>query len=148
MKRKRVTPVKEYCIACKLCELACLTAHSASQDLILAYTKERKEGLSGCKTVYERGPVALAMSCRHCEDPSCMAACISGALYKDPETGRTEYDPEKCVGCWSCVMSCPYGAIKRNTAAKKIVKCDLCKDRGEPACVAACPNQALIIEEY
>ena len=64
---KRVYPVKEYCIGCKLCELACLTVHSKSQDLIIAYTRERPEGLMSCKTVYDEGPVSVSLSCRHCE---------------------------------------------------------------------------------
>lgn len=146
---KRVYPNKDFCIGCHICELACLTAHSKSKDLILAYTVERGEsGLSSCKHVHEGGPTCVALSCRHCEEPSCVAACISGALQKDPETGRTVYDREKCVGCWSCLMACPFGAIARHPLEAKIVKCDLCHDRpGGPACVAACPNKALKQEE-
>jgi len=146
---KRVYPNKEYCIGCHLCELACITAHSKSKDLITAYREERVEcGLSSCKTVFEKGDTSVAISCRHCDEPSCVAACISGGLYKDPETGRTVYDREKCVGCWSCLMSCPYGAIRRHPLESKIVKCDLCEGREDgPACVAACPNLALKYEE-
>lgn len=146
---KRVYPDKEYCIGCHLCELACITAHSESKDLILAYTQERNEkGLSPCKRVFEKGDICVAISCRHCDEPSCVAACISGGLRKDPETGQTVYDRDKCVGCWSCLMACPYGAIRRHPVDNKIVKCDLCQDREEgPACVAACPNLALKYEE-
>jgi Fe-S-cluster-containing hydrogenase components 2 len=146
---KRVYPNKDFCIGCHICELACLTAHSKSKDLILAYTVERgQNGVSSCKHVHEAGPTCVALSCRHCDEPSCVAACISGALQKDPETGRTVYDREKCVGCWSCLMACPYGAIARHPLEQKIVKCDLCFDRpGGPACVAACPNKALKQEE-
>ncbi|WP_243546445.1 4Fe-4S dicluster domain-containing protein [Pseudodesulfovibrio tunisiensis] len=146
---KRVYPDKDYCIGCHLCELACLTAHSESKDLIIAYTEERaRDGLSPCKRVFEKGTVSVAISCRHCDEPSCVAACISGGLQKDPETGRTVYNRDKCVGCWSCLMACPYGAIRRHPTENRIVKCDLCADREEgPACVAACPNQALKFEE-
>lgn len=146
---KRVYPDKDYCIGCHICELACLTAHSQSKDLIVAYTLERgQSGASSCKHVHENGPTCVALSCRHCDEPSCVAACISGALQKDPETGRTTYDREKCVGCWSCLMACPFGAIARHPLENKIVKCDLCADRpGGPACVAACPNKALKQEE-
>lgn len=146
---KRVYPNKDFCIGCHICELACITAHSKSKDLILAYTVERgQNGVSSCKHVYEAGPTCVALSCRHCDEPSCVAACISGALQKDPESGRTVYDREKCVGCWSCLMACPYGAIARHPLEQKIVKCDLCFDRpGGPACVAACPNKALKQEE-
>jgi len=146
---KRVYPNKDFCIGCHICELACITAHSQSKDLILAYTVERgQNGVSSCKHVHEAGPTCVALSCRHCDEPSCVAACISGALQKDPETGRTVYNRDKCVGCWSCLMACPYGAIARHPLEQKIVKCDLCFDRpGGPACVAACPNKALKQEE-
>ena len=146
---KRVYPNKDFCIGCHICELACLTAHSKSKDLILAYTVERgQDGVASSKHVHEGGATCVALSCRHCDEPSCVAACISGALQKDPESGRTVYDREKCVGCWSCLMACPFGAIARHPLEQKIVKCDLCFDRpGGPACVAACPNKALKQEE-
>ena len=145
---KRVQTKKDVCIGCHLCEVACITAHSKSGDVVIAYNVEReRDGLTSCKNVYHDGPVCMALSCRQCKDPSCVTACISGALYKDSETGRTEYDEEKCVGCWSCVMACPFGAIKRHPRKEKIVKCDLCKDRETPACVEACPNQALLFED-
>jgi carbon-monoxide dehydrogenase iron sulfur subunit len=63
------------------------------------------------------------------------------------QTGRVIYDEEQCVGCWSCLMACGFGAIKRHPVKEKIVKCDLCPDRDVPACVAACPNEALVFEE-
>ncbi len=144
---KRVYPNKAFCIGCHLCEVACLTVHSKSQDVIVAHKQEKAAGLSPRKVVYQIGPACVALSCRHCAEPACVAACISGALSKDPDSGRTEYDEIKCVGCWSCVMSCPFGAIKRHPVKEKIVKCDLCKGRKMPACVEACPNRALKYEE-
>lgn len=143
---KKVFPRKEVCIGCHLCEIACLTAHSQSKDVIIAWTQERAEGLETCKTVVHKGSACVALSCRHCEEPICVAACISGALAKDAE-GRTTYDEEKCVGCWSCLMSCPFGAIKRHPVKEKIVKCDLCPGRDVPACVEACPNKALLLKD-
>lgn len=144
---KRVYPVKEVCIGCRLCEIACITAHSESGDVIIACTEERQAGLQPCKAVFEKGPVCVSLSCRHCDNPHCVSACISGALYKDKATGKTCYDPDQCVGCWSCLMACPFGAIRRNPAKKKIIKCDLCEGRHMPACVEACPNGALIFED-
>ncbi|CAM2057659.1 anaerobic carbon-monoxide dehydrogenase iron sulfur subunit [Desulfovibrionales bacterium] len=144
---KRVYPNKDMCLGCRICELACLTVHSKSKDLIIAYTEERSAGLISSKVVYENGSVCVALSCRHCENPMCVAACISGALYKDQTTGKIMYSREKCVGCWSCLMACPFGAIRRNSSEGKIIKCDLCAGQSMPACVKACPNAALTWEE-
>jgi carbon-monoxide dehydrogenase iron sulfur subunit len=45
-------------------------------------------------------------------------------------------------------MVCPYGAIHRNMADKKIAsKCDLCAGEEVPACVKNCPNEALVFED-
>jgi len=142
---KRVYPKEEVCIGCRLCEVACVVEHSRTKDVVKAFREETPG--SPRNLVEERGPVSFSLSCRHCDEPSCVAACISGALHKDPATGRVLYDEEKCVGCWSCVMSCPFGGIKQDVARMKIVKCDLCPGREVPACVAACPNRALIFED-
>jgi len=143
---RRVYPNKDVCIGCHICEVACLTAHSASQDVVIAANEETVTGLQPCKAVYDKGQISVALSCRHCDNPTCVSACISGALYKDQETGRTCYNEEQCVGCWSCLMACPYGAVRRNVTKGKIIKCDLCEGRDMPACVEACPNGALVFE--
>ena len=57
-------------------------------------------------------------------------------------------DEEKCIGCWMCVMVCPYGVVVPNSKTGKVAtKCDLCMERGTPACVEFCPNEALVYEE-
>ncbi|MGM0610686.1 MAG: 4Fe-4S dicluster domain-containing protein [Thermodesulfobacteriota bacterium] len=145
MKRVYVSP--QVCIGCKLCELACQLEHSESRDLILAVRDEEPLGLLPRNTVEENEWITASLNCRHCERPYCVQACISGALYKDRETGRVVYDEEQCVGCWSCLMACPYGAVKQHPLRNKIIKCDLCPDREIPACVSACPNNALEYRE-
>jgi carbon-monoxide dehydrogenase iron sulfur subunit len=57
-------------------------------------------------------------------------------------------DQDKCVGCYTCILSCPYGAILPSD--KGIVqKCELCIDNagGEPNCVKNCINHAIVFEE-
>jgi carbon-monoxide dehydrogenase iron sulfur subunit len=140
---KRVYPIEDVCIGCHLCEVACAVAHSASGDVVRAY---KVEGVKPRNIVEEARPVSFCLTCRHCEEPFCVAACISGALHKD-SSGRVAYEEARCVGCWSCVMACPHGAIRQDMARMKIIKCDLCPNLEIPACVAACPNRALVFEE-
>lgn len=97
--------------------------------------------------------------CHHCADAPCVASCPEGALYFDE--GRVAVKQERCIGCRSCVLACPYGAVdvvSQEGAAKLggltvesapkafLVKCDLCYDReGGPACVEACPTGGLMV---
>ena len=75
-----------------------------------------------------------------------MKSCISGAL--SIVDGAVMVDSSKCVGCFSCIMSCPYGALSRSEAGV-IQKCELCKKNefGMPLCVQGCPNKAIVYEE-
>ena len=52
------------------------------------------------------------------------------------------------MGCYTCVLVCPYGAL-RPSEEGPMEKCQLCLDSisGEPACVAGCPNRAIVFEE-
>ena len=81
--------------------------------------------------------------CHNCEEAPCVDACMPGARYKDTESGWTVTNYKKCVGCWMCVMSCPFGAIERIGAGRFASKCDGCIDEGTPKCVEACKKGAL-----
>ncbi|MHB0976737.1 MAG: 4Fe-4S dicluster domain-containing protein [Candidatus Aquicultorales bacterium] len=140
---KRVFANEAVCMNCHLCSVHCVTAHSRSGDIVKAHNREG--GLSRL-FVEERHPASFAFQCRHCDEPACAYACITGALTKSPE-GPVVYDKDKCVGCWTCVAACSYGGIRRDTVNRKILKCDLCEGMPEPACVANCPNRALVYEE-
>ena len=96
--------------------------------------------------VEEGGKINFAVSCRHCEDPLCVKSCITGALKK--EDGIITINQDKCVGCYTCILSCPYGAIMPSNSGV-VQKCELCTKNscGEPACVKACPNKAIVFEE-
>jgi carbon-monoxide dehydrogenase iron sulfur subunit len=86
--------------------------------------------------------------CRHCEEPDCVMACISGAMYKNRETGLVTYNQEQCASCYMCIMSCPYGVLKTDESTKGvIVKCDFCGERLSPRCVENCPNKAIYLME-
>ncbi|MEW5706120.1 MAG: 4Fe-4S dicluster domain-containing protein [Actinomycetota bacterium] len=142
---KRVYAKEKVCIGCRLCEIWCRTEHSKSKNIIKAHKKEFPRPMARV-LVEEAIPVSFAIQCRHCDEPACVESCITGALTKE-ESGRVAYNEAKCVGCWTCVLVCPYGAPQRDLARKKIAKCDLCPDRLIPACVEMCPNRALVYEE-
>jgi carbon-monoxide dehydrogenase iron sulfur subunit len=159
---KIIYPKEEVCMACRLCEVACITEHSKSKDAIKAYKKEKPTPLS--RTLVEEilPGLSVSVNCRHCSDAPCIEACITSAMHRKPD-GRVVVNEYKCVGCWMCVMACPFGVIKRNQynppvpplekggegglKVKLSSKCDLCPDRSVPACVEACPNRAMVYEE-
>ncbi len=133
------------CLGCRSCEIACAIAHSQSKDLFKAL-KEKALSLPR-KKVHKSGDKNFPVSCRHCEEHPCVDACMAGALVYDKDRGMVLHDEERCVGCWMCVMVCPYGAIRPNLATKIPIRCDKCMDEDEPACVSACPTGAIIYKE-
>lgn len=144
----RIYPREEYCIGCRLCEIHCIVQHSNSRDLIKAFKREGKGKLTKRIEVEESGHISFALQCRHCDDAPCITACLSGAMSRDERSGAVVHDAEKCIGCWTCILVCPFGAVRRSESEHRVVaKCDLCHHLEVPACVANCPNEALIMEE-
>jgi len=131
------------CLGCGSCEIACAVEHSKSKKLNKAI-EESPLPIKRRKAQFVMQGVAISTGCHHCEEAACVAACMSGAMYKDKKTGETKHDKDKCVGCWMCIMSCPFGVLAREKQEKIVVKCDLCADREVPACVEACPTGALL----
>jgi nitrate reductase beta subunit len=84
----------------------------------------------------------LPRICNHCANPSCVAACPSGALYKRGEDGIVLVNQDKCRGWRACVTACPYKKIYYNWKTGKSEKCILCYPRVEtgqsPACFHTC----------
>ena len=84
----------------------------------------------------------LPRLCEHCLNPSCVAACPSGAIYKREEDGIVLIDQDKCRGWRMCVSGCPYKKIYFNWQSGKSEKCTFCYPRieaGEPTvCSETC----------
>lgn len=142
---KRIYPKEEVCIGCRLCEIWCIVQHSKSKDVVKAYKDERPRQLTKVY-VEERIPVSFAIQCRHCSDAPCIEGCLTGAMYRN-DSGIVLVDENKCIGCNTCIMVCPFGVIRRKLDKKVVSKCDLCIGEDTPACVANCPNEALVYEE-
>ena len=144
-KGRHISIREEYCIGCRLCEVHCITRQSKSRIILKAYKGKEPRPVSGI-VFEERGVASLAMQCRHCPDAPCIEACMTNAMRRDAKSGQVIHDKDRCVGCWMCVMVCPFGVIKPDVAKKKVAsKCDLCLERGFPACVENCPNEAIIL---
>lgn len=98
--------------------------------------------------VFDSNNRVAPVFCRHCDEPECVNTCMSGALTKNALTGFVEYDGSKCAGCYMCVISCEFGVLKPSDKdVTKVLKCDLCRDKGTPQCVENCPTGALTFEE-
>jgi nitrate reductase beta subunit len=84
----------------------------------------------------------LPRICNHCANPSCVASCPSGALYKRGEDGIVLVNQDKCRGWRACVAACPYKKVYYNWKTGKSEKCILCYPRVEtgqaPACFHTC----------
>ena len=103
---KRVYVDEKWCLGCHLCEYNCAWANSGEPDMVKAL-----KGKEIFPRIHIEGEdrITWAVSCRHCSDPVCVKSCISGALHL--ENGTVCIDHEKCVGCLTCMLVCPYGSI-------------------------------------
>lgn len=116
------------CDGCGKCVEACLKAGAKKGKGV------RK--IAGIKLL-RNGDAFVPVICRNCEDAPCVTACMSGCRQRNGK-GRVITDYRRCVGCWMCIMSCPFGAIERVEGEHIALKCEGCPDRETPACVAAC----------
>jgi len=134
----------DHCTGCRSCEIACAVQHSKDKNLFSAMLQSQPP----MKRLFveQAGSTRMPVACRHCEDAPCLNACISGCLYKDAK-GFVRRHKERCVGCWSCAMACPFGVITRDKEKHIAVKCDRCHKLDVPACVNACPTKALFLAE-
>lgn len=138
------------CLGCHACELACAVAHSQAGTLLGAVLNG--EPLTPRNRVVQVAQVKFSTQCRQCEDAPCVKICPTGATFRT-ET-YTAVNPMRCIACGLCSMVCPFGAIHISTvpvngkSKRAAIKCDLCVDRpGGPACVEACPTQALSLAQ-
>jgi Fe-S-cluster-containing dehydrogenase component len=150
------------CTGCMTCVLACkqenLTGPGVFWNKILEIENETFDYIA-----YVRN------ACMHCDNPPCVDACPSKAIYKRPD-GIVLIDQNKCNGKRDCIEACPYGVISVNPDRDyfpgnklpfekspadfrvqlpgKASKCTLCVhriDEGKlPVCVEACQSEALI----
>ncbi|MCI0357089.1 MAG: dimethyl sulfoxide reductase anchor subunit [Planctomycetaceae bacterium] len=134
------------CSGCKACVTACHSLNGLDDDETF-----RDVGLlMGRDGRGEHVLQHVTTACHHCLEPACLHGCPTRAYDKDPVTGIVRHLDDQCIGCQYCTLMCPYDVPKYNPAKGIVRKCDMCRQRlddGEaPACVQACPNQAIRIE--
>jgi CRP-like cAMP-binding protein/Fe-S-cluster-containing dehydrogenase component len=138
------------CVNCQNCVDACGRRHGLS----------RLE-LRGLQVEHLLFPTA----CRHCDDPVCLLCSVNGIVRRPG--GEISIVDDNCIGCGACAERCPYGNIRMHELdppsrgiverfldflrgdserrpgdsklQRKAVKCDLCAEYQDYACVTACP---------
>ena len=150
------------CVGFKACEVACSVAHT-DQGVTTAGTMSTP--IIPRLYLVQTSQLRMPVQCRHCEDAPCANVCPVDAITEN--NGTIKINENICIGCKTCMMACPFGAIeivpryvqgeelKQNLeikTAKGAVqksflvanKCDLCMEQESgPACVQACPKDAL-----
>ncbi len=83
----------------------------------------------------------LPVTCQNCEEPRCTEVCPAKAAHRDSATYRVIIDKSKCIGCRTCILSCPFGVPTFDKIERVTVKCDFCD--GDPQCVSCCEAGAI-----
>ena len=125
----------EKCMDCKACVIACQQRNHVPYGFYRNWVHETDSRTSPCGFKFQPG------ACMHCDDPSCVRACPTGATWKGKD-GAVEIYRSRCIGCGSCIKACPYHARFRHPVTGTADKCDYCRTStpGEvPACVSVCP---------
>lgn len=139
------------CTGCEKCVAACVEENGCDPRQAQVDRATTKDGLSENRFL-SVPKVAdgrfVRMSCMHCLEPACVSACLVGGLTKTPD-GPVVYDADKCIGCRYCMLACPFHIPRYewDEPVPFVKKCTMCFERQEegkvPACVEACPNEAL-----
>ncbi len=117
--------------------------YAAHDPNLYALTAEERAQMM---TVERLALFYLPRVCNHCLNPSCVASCPSGALYKRGEDGIVLQNQDRCRAWRSCISACPYKKTYYNWSAGKSEKCILCFPQLEtgqaPACFHGCVGRS------
>lgn len=132
------------CSGCKACVVACHTLNGLDEQETWRDVGLLVGGTTSLPVIQH-----VTTACHHCLEPACMIGCPVNAYEKDPATGIVKHLDDQCIGCQYCTLACPYEVPKYHSGKGIVRKCDMCSSRlavGEPpACVQACPQQAITI---
>jgi len=122
----------EKCVGCRTCEMVCSLFHTREVNPLRSRIKVIK---------WEAEGHSIPLNCRHCETAPCEQICPKQAIHHTEAPYGIAIDPDKCIGCRTCLLVCPFGAVAFDVKTKKMAKCDLCQ--GDPLCVEFCTYDAL-----
>jgi Fe-S-cluster-containing dehydrogenase component/formate-dependent nitrite reductase membrane component NrfD len=130
------------CIGCHACSVACKSENRVPLGVYRTWVKYVEKG---------RFPFTRRFfqvnRCNHCSHPPCVTICPVGAMFQRKD-GVVDFDSARCIGCKACMQACPYDGIYVDPASHTAAKCNYCihrVERGmEPACVATCPQHAIV----
>ncbi len=137
------------CIGCQMCMVDCAAHHAETREPV-SYPQAWKLLSESRLFVDLEGPVPVPLLCKQCENAPCATVCPTEAIQVDREYGFKVLDKERCIGCRSCLLSCPFGLISMDGKGKAAQKCDMCMERLDaghnPICVQVCPRNALSLQ--
>jgi formate dehydrogenase iron-sulfur subunit len=132
------------CTGCKACVTACHNLNGLDEG-----ETWRSVGLLHGGSAASPMQQTVTTACHHCIEPACLAGCPVNAYEKDAITGIVRHLDDQCIGCQYCTLTCPYEVPQFHKKLGIVRKCDMCSDRlaadEAPACVQACPNEAIAI---
>ncbi len=102
------------CIGCKVCEVACAVAHRSEE---LKTVGNMDVPIMPRLYLVRIADVTMPIQCRHCEDAPCANICPVSAITQIDN--KIIINEEKCIGCKSCMIACPFGAIELAAAYKE-----------------------------
>jgi formate dehydrogenase iron-sulfur subunit len=133
------------CIGCRECAHACAKINHLPEEDAMELSATHYTVVKG----YNDDSVFVRKLCMHCNQPTCVSACLVGAFTKT-EAGAVLYDESKCIGCRYCMQACPFEVPRYEwgSLTPKIQKCRMCYEKvaaGEQtACADACAVGATV----
>jgi Fe-S-cluster-containing dehydrogenase component len=125
------------CIGCNACVVACMECdtHRGHSMIQLDFIDR------------ERSTQTVPVVCMHCDSPTCAEVCPADAIKRTGDGVVQTASKPRCIACNNCVLACPFGIPKMNSAMNLMMKCDMCYDRTsvgkKPMCASVCPSGAL-----
>lgn len=143
------------CTGCRTCEAVCAAANHPLFEEGRFKSEVGNPVMANIRVHSFNPDASVPVVCARCDDTPCVNACpvdpdpVTGrrALFQDPESGEITNDPDRCIGCGSCVTACAesgVGILAPNPETNYPMRmCNLCG--GDPRCVANCPYEALSV---